>query len=206
MQGRDLGKITSMVAAIKDAGLLPCATLGFIGGAELKALMDAGLSRYHHNIETSAAFFPEICTTHSFKDKLRTIETVKASGCSLCSGGIFGMGETWADRLDMAFLLRDLEVDSVPINFLTPIAGTKMALKPPLGPLEALKIIAVYRFILPDREIRICGGRFSTLGQLNSFIFMAGADGLLIGNYLTTPGRAAADDLELIAALGLRYV
>ncbi|MBF0567626.1 MAG: biotin synthase BioB [Nitrospirae bacterium] len=202
---RDLEKITAMVAAIKEARLSPCATLGFINAEQLTALMDAGLNRYHHNIETSAGFFPNVCTTHSFADKLRTIETVKAAGCSLCSGGIFGMGETWADRLDMALLLRDLDVDSVPINFLTPIDGTKMGGRPTLDPLEALKIIAVYRFILPGKEIRICGGRLQTLGQLNSFIFMAGADGLLIGNYLTTQGRAAVDDLQLIAALGLRY-
>ncbi|MBF0459011.1 MAG: biotin synthase BioB [Nitrospirae bacterium] len=202
---RDIDKIAAMVAAIKEAGLSPCATLGFIRADQLKILLDAGLDRYHHNIETSSAFFPRICTTHSFDDKLRTIEMVKAAGCSLCSGGIFGMGEQWADRLDMAFLLRDLEVDSVPVNFLTPIEGTKMGGKPPLDPLEALKIIAVYRFILPNKEIRICGGRLQTLGQLNSLIFMAGADGLLIGNYLTTQGRAEADDLNLIAALGLTY-
>ncbi|MBF0319338.1 MAG: biotin synthase BioB [Nitrospirae bacterium] len=203
---KDLGKIAAMVEAIREAGLLPCATLGFIKAGQLRTLIDAGLSRYHHNIETSAAFFPDICTTHSFEDKLRTIETVIASGCSLCSGGIFGMGESWADRLDMAFLLRDLDVDSVPINFLMPIEGTKMAetYKTPLTALEALKIIAIYRFILPTKEIRICGGRLHTLGQLNSLIFMAGADGLLIGNYLTTPGRAEADDLELIDALGLK--
>ncbi|MBF0554185.1 MAG: biotin synthase BioB [Nitrospirae bacterium] len=202
---RDIGKIAAMVSTIKEAKLLPCATLGFINGEQLSALMEAGLNRYHHNIETSAAFFPNVCTTHSFADKLRTIEMVKAAGCSLCSGGIFGMGETWADRLDMAFLLRDLDVDSVPINFLTPIEGTKMGRRPPLDPLEALKIIAIYRFILPCKEIRICGGRLQTLGQLNSFIFMAGADGLLTGNYLTTQGRAEADDLSLITALGLRY-
>ncbi|MEO5359703.1 MAG: biotin synthase BioB [Nitrospirota bacterium] len=202
---KDVGKLAAMVSAIKEAGLLPCATLGFIEGEQLNALIDAGLNRYHHNLETSPAFFPEICTTHSFNDKLRTIETVKAAGCSLCSGGIFGMGEQWADRLDMAFLLRDLEVDSVPVNFLTPIEGTKMGGKPTLDPLEALKIIAIYRFILPDKEIRICGGRLQTLGQLNSLIFMAGADGLLIGNYLTTMGRAEAGDLNLIHALGLRY-
>lgn len=202
---KDVTKIAAMVTAIRETGrLLPCATLGFIEPDQLTALIEAGLNRYHHNLETSPAFFPQICTTHSFNDKLRTIETIRAAGCSICSGGIFGMGETWDDRLDMAFLLRDLDVDSVPINFLTPIEGTKLGIRHTLDPLEALRIIAIYRFILPTKEIRICGGRYQTLGQLNSLIFLAGADGLLIGNYLTTLGRAAADDLNLINALGLR--
>lgn len=199
----DIKQICSFVSQIKDIGLLPCATLGMLNASELKALKDAGLHRYHHNLEASEAFFKEICTTHTYKEKIKTIEAAKSIGLSICSGGIFGLGESWEDRIDMAFVLKDLNVDSVPINFFTPIHGTPLGSRELLNPLEALKVIVIYRLILPGREIRICGGRPSTLRELGSYIFMAGADGLLIGNYLTTPGRNPEDDLQMIKDLGL---
>ncbi len=201
---RSLSDIAAMLSDISAMGLLPCATLGLVDIDDLTMLKQAGLNRYHHNIEASESFFPAICTTHTFKDKLKTIEAVKQTGLSLCSGGIFGLGESWQDRIDMAKVIRDVEANSVPINFLTPIKGTAMGGRSTLNPIEALKIISLYRFMLPEREIRICGGRMQTLGQCNSFIFMAGADGLLIGNYLTTRGRAPSEDLELIKIVGLR--
>jgi biotin synthase len=170
---------------------------------ELRALKDAGLHRYHHNLETSESFFREICTTHTYREKIKTIEIAKSLGLSICSGGIFGLGESWEDRIDMAFALRDTKVDCVPINFLTPIEGTALGSRELLHPLEALKIIAIYRLILPGCEIRVCGGRPLTLRDLHSYIFMAGADGLLIGNYLTTPGRDPEDDLQMIKDMGL---
>lgn len=200
---KELEQICSFVSDIKNIGLLPCATLGMLNPSELQTLKDAGLHRYHHNLETSEAFFREICTTHTFKEKIKTIETAKSLGLSVCSGGIFGLGESWEDRIDMAFTLKEIEVDSVPINFLTPISGTPLGNRELLNPLEALKIISIYRLILPEREIRICGGRPTTLRDLNSYIFMAGADGLLIGNYLTTPGRNPEDDLQMIKDVGL---
>jgi biotin synthase len=129
---------------------------------------------------------------------------VKRAGLSLCSGGIFGMAETWHDRIDMAFLLREIGADSIPINYLTPIKGTPLGEMAPLGPLEALKIISIFRFILPEKQIRVCGGRIQTLGELNPLIFFAGADGLLVGNYLTTLGRDINHDVDLIHELGLR--
>ena len=162
-----------------------------------------GLERYHHNLETSEKFFAEICTTHTYQDKIKTIKQVKETGLSLCSGGIFGLGENWEDRIDMAFALKEINPDSVPINFLTPIKGTKLGIRDYLEPFDALKIISLYRFILPDKEIRVCGGRMQTLGEFNSFVFLAGADGLLIGNYLTTLGRNFEDDLKLIKQFGL---
>jgi len=198
----EIERICNLIREIKALGLMPCATLGILDIDQLKMLKEAGLSRYHHNLETSEAFFSEICTTHTFRDKIRTLEVAKSVGLSVCSGGIFGMGESWEDRIDMAFTLRELGVDSIPINFLTPIKGTPMGSRSPLDPIEALKIISIYRHILPDREIRICGGRPGTLRQLNSFVFFAGADGLLIGNYLTTPGRDPDEDLQLIYDLG----
>lgn len=201
---RELESISTMVSAVRDMGLLPCATLGLLTKDELVALKEAGLERYHHNIETSEDYFPEICSTHTYKDKIRTIEAVLGTGLSLCSGGIFGLGEDWEDRIDMALALREIGPDSVPINFLTPIKGTRLGQRRILEPLEALKIISVFRFMLPDTEIRVCGGRIQTLGELNSFIFFAGADGLLTGNYLTTLGRRFDDDLILIEACGLK--
>ncbi|MBI5057811.1 MAG: biotin synthase BioB [Nitrospirae bacterium] len=200
--GKDLKEICGFIREIRGLGLLPCATLGILEHEELAELKDAGLHRYHHNLETSEAFFSEICTTHTYMDKIKTIESAKALGLSICSGGIFGLGESWEDRIDMAFALKEIGVDSVPVNFFTPVSGTPLSNREQLDPLEALKIIAIYRLILPDRGIRVCGGRPATLRDLNSHIFLAGADGLLIGNYLTTTGRNPADDLQMIKDMG----
>jgi len=203
VSAEELAYIAEMVSSVRSIGLLPCATLGLLSEQDLVLLKDAGLERYHNNLETSERFFPRVCTTHSYAEKMRTIRDAASAGLSVCSGGIFGLGEAWHDRIDMAFALRDLEPDSVPINFLSPIKGTKLSRNKPLAPLEALKIISIYRFILPDREIRVCGGRLQTLGDLNAFIFFAGADGLLVGNYLTTLGRGYQEDLDLVRQLGL---
>ena len=200
---RELGEICSFISEIRGIGLLPCATLGMLEKEQLAQLKDAGLYRYHHNLETSEAFFKEICTTHTYHEKIRTIEAAKSLGLSVCSGGIFGLGETWEDRIDMAFAIKDLGAESVPINFLTPVNGTPLGNSELLHPLDALKIISIYRLILPDREIRICGGRPQTLRDLNSYIFFAGADGLLIGNYLTTRGKRPEEDLHMIGDMGL---
>ncbi|MGC2063936.1 MAG: biotin synthase BioB [Thermodesulfovibrionales bacterium] len=201
---KELDSIASMVSGVRSLGLLPCATLGLLTGDDLSRLKNAGLHRYHNNLETSRRFFPNVCTTHTWEDKVETLRAAKAAGLSVCSGGIFGLGETWEDRIDLAFALKELSPDSVPINFLTPIAGTLLEKRVPLAPIEALKIIGLYRLILPDKEIRVCGGRIQTLGELNAFIFFAGADGLLTGNYLTTLGRNFDDDRRLISQCGLR--
>ncbi len=199
----ELGKIGGMIQDISGIGLLPCATLGLLNKEELAYLRECGLVRYHHNLETSERFFPEICRTHTYQDKLSTIEDALSAGLSVCSGGIFGIGEAWTDRVEMAFALRDLGVDSVPINFLIPVKGTRLGEKAHLHPLEALRIISLYRFILPDKQIRVCGGRLQVLGEFNSMVFMAGADAILTGNYLTTTGRTYEDDLRLIEYNGL---
>ena len=205
VSGKEIENICSFVSNIKNLGLLPCATLGMLSLSELEMLKEAGLHRYHHNLETSEAFFKEICTTHTFREKIKVIEAAKSLSLSVCSGGIFGIGESWEDRIDMAFALKDLRVNSVPINFITPVYGTPLGDTELLNPMEALKIISIYRLILPESEIRICGGRPNTLRDLNSYIFMAGADGLLIGNYLTTSGRYPEDDLQMIKDMGLVY-
>ncbi len=199
----ELRKIASLIEKVRGVGLLPCATLGLLEKDDLSMLRESGLVRYHHNLETSERFFPEICSTHTYTDKIRTIEAAKSIGLSLCSGGIFGVGESWQDRIDMAFALRDAGADSIPINFLIPVKGTKMEGREPLHPFDALKIISLYRFVLPEKEIRVCGGRRQTLGEFNSMVFMAGADSLLTGNYLTTTGTPYEEDLRLIKQYGL---
>jgi biotin synthase len=201
----EVDAVAKIVSRVKEIGLLPCATLGLIDSHALATLKAAGLDRYHHNLETSERFFPRICNTHTYADKLKTIESVQAAGLSLCSGGIFGIGENWQDRVDMAFALGALGVDSVPINYLIPIMGTALGGSKYLTPHEALKIVALYRFILPEAEIRICGGRLQALRELNPLIFMAGADGILIGNYLTTTGRPPSEDLAMLDTLGMGY-
>ncbi|HDK81217.1 MAG TPA: biotin synthase BioB, partial [Nitrospirae bacterium] len=170
VSAKELDAICGFVSGIRKIGLLPCATLGMLTASELKDLKDAGLHRYHHNLETSEAFFSEICTTHTYREKVKTIEAAKSIGLSICSGGIFGLGESWRDRIDMAFALKDIGVDSVPVNFLSPVPGTPLGGRQHLSPIEALKIIAVYRLILPACEVRVCGGRHSTLRDLVSHI------------------------------------
>ena len=201
---KNLLDIAEVITAIKDLGIIPCASLGLLCEDELSVLKAAGLDRYHHNLETSVQYFPQICSTHGYADRIRTIHAAHSVGLSLCSGGIFGLGETWQDRVEMAFALRELNVDSVPINFLIPIKGTALGKNKLLHPFEALKIVSLYRLILPRKEIRICGGRMQVLGEFNSMIFLAGADGMITGNYLTTFGRSPEDDLKLIKMYGLR--
>jgi len=203
LSANELSEICSVISDIRELGLLPCATLGMLDVDEMRKLKDAGLYRYHHNLETSESFFSEICTTHTFQDKIRTINNAKSLGLSICSGGLFGLGESWEDRIDMAIAIRGIGVDSVPVNFFTPVRGTPLEDSDMLNPMEALKIIAIYRLILPECQIRVCGGRPQTLRDLGSQIFLAGASGLLTGDYLTTSGRQTIDDLQMIADMGL---
>ena len=203
---KDLLEIAGMISGIRETGLLPCASLGLLKKDGLLLLKKAGLDRYHHNLETSERFFPQICSTHTYAEKIRTIQATKSAGLSICSGGLFGIGEMWEDRIDMAFALRELDVDSVPINFLIPIAGSALDSGSLLHPFEALKIVSLYRFILPQKEIRICGGRLQVLREFNSLVFAAGADGMITGNYLTTHGRSPEDDLKLIEMFGLEVL
>jgi len=184
----------------------PCATLGELTEDQAKRLKGMGVRRINHNLETSERFFSNVVSTHSYEDRRRTIQIAKEAGLSICSGGIFGMGEVWQDRLDVAFELRELGADVVPINFLNAIQGTPLYEKTtPLEPLEALQIIAVYRFILPDRELKIAGGREKILRDMQSWIFYAGGSSFLIGNYLTTFGRSPKDDHQMLKDLGMNY-
>ncbi len=199
----DLETIAKGIEQVRSIGLSPCATLGTLTRDQLLYLKKAGLHRYHHNIETSREYFPRICSTHTFDERIEVLSHARDLGLSACSGGILGLGESMEDRIRMAFTLRELGVDSVPINFLMPITGTPLEHTVAIRPLEALHAIALFRLILPQKEIRICGGRGTALGRLHPLIFAAGADGFMIGNYLTTSGLNPADDLRMVSDLGL---
>lgn len=182
-------------------------SLGAISADQARQLAQAGIHRYHHNLETSRRFFPSMVTTHGYDERLETLAAARAVGMSLCSGGIFGIGETWADRVDLALLLRDqVRPDVVPLNFLHPIPGTPLEHARPMPPTEILAIIAVFRLLLPTADIKVAGGRCLNLRDLQSWIFHAGATSLMVGDYLTTPGRDAAADRQMVQDLGLKLV
>ncbi len=187
----------------KKTDLSVCASLGQLTDTVAIKLKAKGVTTYHHNLETARSYFDQVCTTHEYDEDIQTIEITKSAGLKICSGGILGLGETWAQRVELAFFLKELDVDSIPINFLNPIPGTRMENRSLLPPMEALKCIALFRFINPDKSITICGGRERTLGDFQSWIFMAGANGVMIGNYLTTKGRSTAMDMDMIRQLGL---
>ncbi|MDB6022799.1 MAG: Biotin synthase, partial [Pedosphaera sp.] len=182
----------------------PDASLGIIKSQKVAdRLKAAGLECYGHNLETSRRFFPSQCTTHSYEDRIETIGYLKKAGIKICSGGIIGMGETRADRCDLAFALKEVGANVVPINILNPIPGTPFEKTPPLPPLEILKTIACFRFILPKKEIMIAGGRTVNLRDMQSMVFAAGASALMVGNYLTTLNQPVEKDLQMLKDLGL---
>lgn len=194
--------IFKAIEKVGELGLKPCASLGVIDKERARDLKAAGLYRYHHNLETSRSFFPNICTTHAYEEGIATVQAAKACGLSVCSGGVIGMGEGMTHRIELAETLRQLDVDSIPVNILMPIKGTPLARMAPLPPLEILMTIAVFRFMLPGRDIKLCGGK-EKLRQLLPLAVVAGANSLMTGNYLTTEGRTSVLDLEMIADLNL---
>ena len=182
----------------------PDASLGIIKSQVVAdRLKEAGLECYGHNLESSRRFFPKHCTTHTYEDRVETIGYLKKAGLKICSGGIIGMGETRQDRCDLAFSLKEIGANVVPINILNPIKGTPFENVTPLPPLEILQTIACFRFILPRQEIMIAGGRTMNLRDMQSMIFTAGASALMVGNYLTTLNQSVEKDLQMIKDLGL---
>lgn len=177
-------------------------SLGMISHEKATVLKKAGADRYHHNLETSRSFFEKICTTHSYSDKLTTIEAVKESGLSICSGGIIGLGEAPEQWLEMIFQLRDLEVDCIPVNILNPRPGTPLEATLPPSPLEIIKLIAITRLIVPNIPIKLAGGRETNLRDFQATAFLAGVTGMIVGGYLTTGGRRIDQDLKLLEDLG----
>jgi biotin synthase len=204
-EGPLLDEVCARVRELKATGKTrPDVSLGIIKSRRVAdRLKEAGVECYGHNLESSRRFFPQTCTTHTYDDRLETIGYLKQAGIKICSGGIIGMGETRADRCDLAFTLRDIGANVVPINILNPIPGTPFEKNPPLPVLEILKTIACFRFILPRQEIMVAGGRTVNLRDAQSLIFLAGASALMVGNYLTTLNQPVEKDLQMLKDLGL---
>lgn len=187
----------------KEVGISVCISFGLLNKDQYKKLKDAGVTRVHNNLETSRQNFSNICTTHTFDDKINTIKAAQAAGLTVCSGGIMGLGETPVDRVDMAFTLRELGIKSVPVNMLNPIAGTPLGENKKLSNEEMRRIVAVYRFILPTASIRLAGGR-GLLKDKGLKCFLSGANAAISGEMLTTAGISIATDLQLIHKLGYK--
>jgi biotin synthase len=204
-EGPLLDEVCERVRELKAAGQVRVdVSLGMINSQQVAdRLREAGVECYGHNLESSRRFFPRHCTTHTYDDRLQTIHFLKRAGIRICSGGILGMGETREDRCDLAMELRAIAANVVPINILNPIPGTPFEKIPPIEPMEVLKTIACFRFVLPRREIMVAGGRTQGLRDLQCLIFAAGASALMVGNYLTTLNRPVEEDLSMLRDLGL---
>ena len=201
---RLLRKVIDAVHVVHDeTGLEVACSLGLLNADQAARLADAGVRRYNHNLETCREVFPSICTTHTWDDRVATARLAIDAGMELCCGGILGMGETLEQRIDFAFELRDLDPCEVPINLLDPRPGTPLGEQPLLSPRAALQAIALFRLIMPSTILRLAGGREKVLGDLQAIGLLAGANALIVGNYLTTTGRLPEADHDLLEALGM---
>jgi biotin synthase len=204
---REFGVVLEAVRRLKkETGLLIDASLGFLTPEQMTALKDAGLYRNNHNLEASRGYFDKICTTHAHEQRVSHVEMARHYGIHPCSGGILGMGETPKDRIDLAFELKRLQAECVPINILNPRAGTPLGDVAPLAPIEIIRYIALFRLVLPKSTIKIAGGREVNLRDLQAMAMQAGANGLILGNYLTTMGRNPAQDIQMLKDLGFEVV
>ena len=202
--GKELDVLLASVReAAKEGKVRICCSLGQVDEGEARRLKEAGVTSYHHNLESSPSFYKSVSKVINYNDKIATVRAAKNAGFKTCCGGIFGLGERWEDRVELAMKLRELDVDSVPLNFLRPVKGTPLENSPSLSPREALRIISLFRLMLPDKTIRVCGGREFVLRDMQSWMFHAGANGAILGNYLTTAGRPPEQDLQMIEDLGL---
>ena len=204
---QELDKVIAAVRRIKaETKLETCCSLGLMELDDLKELKAAGLDRCHHNLETAASFFNKIVTTHTYEDEVKAVQNAKEAGLQVCVGGIFGMGETFAQRVELAFSIRELGTQSLPINFLKPIEGTGLDHLETMEYYDALKTIALLRLVLPKIDLFVCGGREEVMTDKQEHLFSAGANGILGGNYLTTKGQDPKRDIEMIKSLGLRPI
>ncbi|MDX1961502.1 MAG: biotin synthase BioB [Pirellulales bacterium] len=199
---RELRLVTDLVPQIKQQfGLNICACLGLLDADQARLLKECGVDKVNHNLNTSARFYPEICSTHTHADRLETLRNVRNAGLQICSGGIIGMGETLVDRVQMALELRELRAESIPLNFLINIEGAPIGHKDELTPRDCLRALCMMRFVNPASELRIAGGREQHLGALQP-LGLHVANSIFIGDYLTTKGQAAAEDYRMIRELG----
>jgi len=199
LSGPEFDSICEMASMGRDLCPL-CASTGILNSRRLSELRAAGFSRYHHNLETSAEFFPRICSTHTWDERAKTVELAASAGLSVCSGGILGIGECDDDRVDLAFSLRKLEVDSIALNFFLHVPGTRVTAED-LSSEKMLRIIALFRLVNPGAEVRICAGR-ARLEEHAGLIFSYGATGIMTGTLLTTDGSLLEQDMELIGRAG----
>ena len=203
---REMQAVTSIVPEIKQQyNLKICACLGLLTPEQARRLKACGVDRVNHNLNTSDSFYGEVCTTHTFADRLATLHAVRDAGMEMCSGGIIGMGERRQDVVELAMALRDLGVQSIPVNFLNPIDGTPLAGRNDLNPRYCLKVLAMFRLVNPDREIRIAGGRELHLGSMQALGLYA-ANSIFVGDYLTTSGQPPEADYQMIRDLGFEIV
>ncbi len=199
----ELNIISNAVKRIKnEVGITPCASLGLMSYEDLLFLKNSGLEIFHHNIETSRDYFPNICSTHKYEDNVISLKNARKAGLKICCGVIIGMGESRIDRIKMAKEIKELDVDNIPVNFLNPIKGTPLENSSMLTPMECLKTIAIFRFVNPGKNILAQGGREVNLRQLQPLALLAGANGMLLGDYLLTRGRTPSLDFEMINDLG----
>ena len=204
---KELDRVIEAVKRIKaETQLETCCSLGLMPLEHLKELKEAGLDRCHHNLETAKSHFDKIVSTHTYEDEVNAVQNAKNAGLQVCVGGIFGMGESFAQRAELAFSIRDLGTQSFPINFLKPVEGTGLEHLEPMPHYEALRTIALLRLVLPDIDLFVCGGREEVLANQQEQLFSAGANGILGGNYLTTKGQDPKRDIEMIENLGLNPV
>lgn len=203
--GREFDTILAAIREIRaQFDIEPSASLGLLTEELARSLADAGCVTYHHNLETARSFFPQICTTHDYEEDVTTVRLAKAAGMKVCCGGIFGLGESAEQRVELAATLRDLDVDSVPLNFLNPIQGTPLENQRFLSPMDCVRAITMFRYFLPNKPISVCGGREPNLRELQSWIFMAGASGTMVGNYLTTSGRDRQIDMQMFSDIEVK--
>ncbi|MDE5600433.1 MAG: biotin synthase BioB [Oscillospiraceae bacterium] len=203
MEGYDLNLALKAYTALSDRypDMIFCASFGLMSVDDMKRLKKAGVSMYHTNIETSSRYFPKICTSHTYEDKINQIKRAKEAGLEVCSGGIFGMGETWQDRIDMALLLASFEISSIPLNFLLPIKGTPLENQKPLLQEEIVRIVAIFRYLNPTAYIRIAAGR-NYFQDGGAVLFRSGANAVLTGDMLTTIGSSTDYDKKMLLDFG----
>ena len=208
LEAEDVEKVAETVEYFKkkEVPQKVCGSLGILSFEELVKLKKAGLQRFHHNLEVSRKFFPNLCTTHTWEERKETIENAKTAGLSLCVGGIFGVGESISDRVDLLFEIAECDPDSVPLNFLVPIPGTPLENQPLFPLFEAVKIIVLARLIMPSKDIKIGGGRVEIFKENHALPFLAGASSIITGQLLTVKGITPDDDIRLLKSLGLMIV
>ncbi len=200
LNGKDIDALCEAIKSGEKNGTEWCSSLGILTEENLQKLIDAGLKRFHHNLETAESFFPEICSTHDYQERLSMVRQVKKAGLSICCGGILGVGESLEQRYELAKTLCDEKIDAIPMNFHVPVPGTKLENLEIMPPMDILRSIVMFRFVNPTSEIKIAAGRVH-LRDLQSMIFSAGATGMMIGEYLTVAGRSVKEDVQMLKDL-----